>query len=145
MKTILTKLYQLIKTQINKINFLDMKTILIIILGIIVIGLLLFGNDTIDKHSTEIKNLKIENSSLLLKNEELKIDNAKLDIILGQIDLKLTQNNENTNTVLSALDKLKNKKNEIPNYVNSLSANGTANALSKYLENRTKSETSNKR
>lgn len=125
--------------QTNKINFfLDMKNILIMLLTVIVIGLYLFGKTNIDKHKEEIKTLHIKNDSLLSKNNSLKNDNAKLDIILTQIDSKLNKNNKETNAVLSALDKLKTKKNEIPNYVNALSANGTANAITKYLEDRTK-------
>ena len=124
--------------QINKINFFDMKNILIMLLTIIVIGLYLFEKTKIDKHEEEIKTLHIKNDSLLSKNNSLKNDNAKLDIILTQIDSKLNKNNKETNAVLSALDKLKTKKNEIPNYVNALSANGTANAITKYLEDRTK-------
>ena len=122
----------------NKTNFFDIKNMLIILLGVMVVGMFLFGKNVIDKHVTEIKALQTENTTLLNKNESLKKDNDKLDIILGQIDLKLSQNNKDTDAVLSELDKLNEKKNEIPNYVNSLSANSTADALAKYLENRTK-------
>jgi hypothetical protein len=128
----------------NKINFFDIKNMLIILLGIIIIGMFLFGKNVIDKHDAEIKALHIENSTLLTKNDSLKNNNVKLDIILSEINTKLDKNNEETNSVLIALDKLKQKKNEIPNYVSSLSANGTADALSKYLEDRTKSKTSSK-
>lgn len=124
----------------NKTNFFDIKNMLIILLSIIVVGMFLFGKNVIDKHAAEIKILQTENTTLLNKNESLKKDNDKLDIILGQIDLKLSQNNKDTDAVLSELDKLNGKKNEIPNYVNSLSANGTADALAKYLENRTKGD-----
>jgi peptidoglycan hydrolase CwlO-like protein len=124
----------------NKTNFFEIKNMLIILLGIIVVGMFLFGKNVINKHATEIKALQTENTTLLNKNESLKKDNDKLDIILGQIDLKLSQNNKDTDAVLSELDKLNGKKNEIPNYVNSLSANGTADALAKYLENRTKGD-----
>ena len=126
----------------NKVNFFDMKNILIILLGIIIVGMFLFNKNVIDKHATEIKALHNENTTLLTKNDSLKNNNVKLDIILAKIDAKLDKNNEETNSVLTALGKLKEKKNEIPNYVNSLSANGTADALSKYLESRTKGETS---
>jgi predicted nuclease with TOPRIM domain len=124
----------------NKTNFFEIKNMLIILLGIMVVGMFLFGKNVINKHATEIKALQTENTTLLNKNESLKKDNDKLDIILGQIDLKLSQNNKDTDAVLSELDKLNGKKNEIPNYVNSLSANSTADALAKYLENRTKGD-----
>lgn len=128
----------------NKTNFFDMKTILIILLGAIMIGMFFFEETKIDKHEEEIKILHVENDSLLTKNDSLKSDNAKLDIFLTKIDEKLNKNNEETDAVLSALDKLKDDKNEIPNYVSSLSANGTADAISKYLDDRTKGETSSK-
>lgn len=127
-----------LKQQMNKINFLDMKNVLIILLVIIMIGMFFFEGSKIDKHKEEIKALHVQNDSLLSTNDSLKNNNAKLDIILTQIDLKLNKNNKETNAVLSALNKLKNKKNEIPNYVNALSADGTANAFTKYLEDRTK-------
>ena len=130
--------------QMNKINFFDMKTILIILLSIIIIGMFLFGKNVIDKHEDEIKTLHIENETLLTTNDSLKNNNIKLDVILAEIDTKLDKNNEETNSVLTALGKLKGKKNEIPNYVSSLSANGTADALSKYLKDRTKGKTSGK-
>jgi hypothetical protein len=117
---------------------------LIILLGVMVVGMFLFGKNVIDKHATEIKALHTENTTLLTKNDSLKNNNVKLDIILAKIDAKLDKNNEDTNNVLIVLDKLKEKKNEIPNYVSSLSANGTADALSKYLEDRTKGTTSSK-
>jgi len=100
------------------------------------IGMFFFEGSKIDKHKEEIKTLHVQNDSLLSTNDSLKRDNAKLDIILSQIDAKLNKNNQETDAVLSVLNKLKNKKDEIPNYVSSLSANGTADALSKYLESK---------
>ena len=64
----------------NKTNFFDMKTILIILLGAIMIGMFFFEETKIDKHEEEIKILHVENDSLLTKNDSLKSDNAKLDI-----------------------------------------------------------------
>ncbi len=129
----------------KKINFFDMKNILIILLGIIIVGMFLFGKKVINKHEDEIKTLHIENERLLMTNDSLKSDNIKLDIILTNINTKLYKNNDKTNTVLTALGKLKENKNEIPNYVSYLSANRTADALSKYLKDRTKGKTSGKR
>ncbi len=133
------------KKQMKKINFFETKNILIILLSIIIIGMFLFGRNVIDKHTTEIKALHIENKRLLTTNDSLKNDNMKLDIILANIDTKLNKNNKETISVLRDLDKLNENKNEIPNYVTYLSANRTADALSKYLKDRTKSKTSGKR
>ena len=82
--------------QMNKINFFDMKTILIILLSIIIIGMFLFGKNVIDKHEDEIKTLHIENETLLTTNDSLKNNNIKLDVILAEIDTKLDKNNEET-------------------------------------------------
>ena len=99
-----------LKMQMNKINFFDMKNILILLLAVIAIGTYFFEGSKIDKHEEEIKALHVANDSLLTKNDSLKSDNAKLDIVLSQIDAKLTKNNQETGAVLSVLDKLKNKK-----------------------------------
>ena len=104
------------------------------LLVVIMIGMFFFEGAKIDKHKEEIKTLKLKNDSLLSTNDSLKNNNAKLDIILSEINTKINKNNKETGLVLSVLNKLKKEKNEIPNYVNSLSANGTADAFSKYLE-----------
>lgn len=120
-------------------KFFDGKTINILILAGLIIGMFFFEEKKIDKHKEEIKALHEQNDSLLVKNRELKKDNAKLDTLLVQIDAKLVQNNKDTDSVITELNDIKKKRNEIPNHVNTLSANATADELAKYLERRTKS------
>tara|TARA_R110000782_G_scaffold21299_1_gene57337 strand:- start:28760 stop:29149 length:390 start_codon:yes stop_codon:yes gene_type:complete len=122
----------------NKINFYDVKTLLLVVFGVIIIGLLLFGNVIVDNNAKEIKALKIENADLMGKNDILKSNNNRLDKVLNKIDIDLKQNNKDTDAILTALDKINKKKNETRTYVNSLSANDVADELSKYLEKRTK-------
>ena len=97
-----------------------------------------FEETKINKHKEEIKVLHEKNDSLTKKNDELKIDNAKLDTVLVKIDAKLKQNNKDTDSVITELNEIKKKRNEISNHVNTLSANATADELTKYLERRTK-------
>lgn len=124
--------------RMNKINFYDVKTLLLVVFGVIIIGLLLFGNVIVDNNAKEIKALKIENADLMGKNDILKSNNNRLDKVLNKIDIDLKQNNKDTDAILTALDKINKKKNETRTYVNSLSANDVADELSKYLEKRTK-------
>ncbi len=128
----------------NFLKNMDAKTILIWVLGIVLCITLYFNGQKIDKHKEEIKTLHVENKSLENKNDSLKINIQKLDIILTEIDNKLNQNNKEIKGVNQSIEKLKNKKNEIPTYVNSLSANGTANELSSYLNRKTKSTSTRK-
>jgi chromosome segregation ATPase len=110
---------------------------ILILIGLIV-GMFFFEETKINKHKEEIKVLHEKNDSLTKKNDELKIDNAKLDTVLVKIDAKLKQNNKDTDSVITELNEIKKKRNEIPNHVNTLSANATADELTKYLERRTK-------
>ena len=122
----------------NFIKNMDPKTMLIWILGIVLCVTLYFNGQKINKHKEEIKVLHVKNESLGNKNDSLKDNIKKLDIILTEIDKKLTQNNKEMEGVNQSIEKLKNRKNEIPTYVNSLSANNTADALTNYLERKTK-------
>ena len=110
---------------------------ILILIGLIV-GMFFFEETKINKHKEEIKVLHEKNDSLTKKNDELKIDNAKLDTVLVKIDAKLKQNNKDTDSVITELNEIKKKRNEISNHVNTLSANATADELTKYLERRTK-------
>ena len=56
----------------------------------------------------------------------------------AEADAKLKQNNKDTDSVITELNEIKKKRNEISNHVNTLSANATADELTKYLERRTK-------
>jgi chromosome segregation ATPase len=126
------------------IKNMDAKTMLIWILGIVLCITLYFNGQKVNKHKEEIKVLHKENKSLEGKNDSLKNNIKKLDIILTEIDKKLTQNNKEMEGVNQSIEKLKNRKNEIPTYVNRLSANNTADALSNYLDRKTKGTSTRK-
>lgn len=124
--------------ELPKISNFDFKTWVILILGGALIISFFFGQgNNIDKNKEEIKKLHKENTLLLNRVDSLKQENTKLDLILLAIDSKLNENNKRIENSISILNDLKKKKNEIPTYVNSLSANGTTNEFTKYLETRT--------
>jgi peptidoglycan hydrolase CwlO-like protein len=128
----------------NFIKNMDAKTMLIWILGIVLCVTLYFNGQKINKHKEELKTLQEQNTTLEGKNDSLKNNIEKLDVILTDIDKKLNQNNKEMEGVNQSIEKLKNRKNEIPTYVNSLSANSTADALSNYLDRKTKSKSTSK-
>ncbi len=125
-------------------KFFDTKTINILILAVLIIGMFFFEESKINKHKEEIKALHGKNDSLLKRNNQLKLDNVKLDGLLAKIDAKLIKNNKDTDSVILELSNIKKQRYEIPIYVNTLSANATADELAKYLERRTKSNSSKK-
>ncbi len=126
------------------IKNMDAKTMLIWILGIVLCVTLYFNGQKINKHKNEIKVLHDENATLVTKNDSLKENIKKFNIILTEIDKKISENNKEMGSVNKSITNLKNKKNEIPTYVNSLSANSTADALSSYLDRKTKSTSTSK-
>lgn len=128
----------------NFIKNMDAKTMLIWILGIVLCVTLYFNGQKVNKHKEEIKVLHEQNESLEGKNDSLKDNIKKLDVVLTEIDKKLTQNNKEMGVVNQSIENLKNRKNEIPTYVNRLSANSTADALSNYLERKTKGTSTSK-
>jgi hypothetical protein len=72
------------------------------------------------------------------KNDSLFILNDKLEKKIAKINLLIEANNKEITEKESQIQLLKKRKNEIPNHVNVLSANGVASSLTKYIE-RTKS------
>lgn len=119
---------------IKKINI---KTWVIIILGGMVIISFIFGqNNNINYHEDEINKLKKDNIGLLSKNDSLNLVNHVLDSTITVYDTLLAKNDRLIVNTQEELDRLKKKRDEIPNYVNSLSANGVASNLSDYLRRR---------
>jgi hypothetical protein len=119
---------------------LDIKTWFIIILGIALIISFFFGQGSkTDLHKDEIKVLHESNTALLKSNDSLKVVNSILDAKIISINKILNIDAKVLSDTQSELNELKKRKNEIPIYVNHLSANGVSNAFSDYLKNRTKS------
>jgi peptidoglycan hydrolase CwlO-like protein len=116
---------------------LDLKTILILVLTLVVIGMIVFkGKPPIDDHKDELERLRIENVKLLKDNDSISLKNNKLDekILkstkkIDSIKVELTETNDR-------IKELENGKNKIPTYVDGLDADGVAKSLSEYLEGR---------
>lgn len=123
----------------NKINILiDIKSIVIILLSLLVVGLIFLKNSNkdIENYGQEIDNLNKVNKELLLNNDSLKNLNLELskDIInlndkIGDINLILESNE-------SLIKRLKKRKSEIPTNVNVMDADGVASGISDYLKRR---------
>jgi regulator of replication initiation timing len=118
---------------------LDIKTVFIIILSLgLIISFFLGQKNKISYRKDEIKELHAKNDKLLGKNDSLFILNDKLEKKIAKINLLIEANNKEITEKESQIQLLKKRKNEIPNHVNVLSANGVASSLTKYIE-RTKS------
>jgi len=121
---------------------LDFKTIVIIILGAcLIISFLFKQKSNINNHDDEIKKLQLENTNLIKKNDSLAKINNQLDQKILTIDKELQENTIKLNETTNQIERLKNKKNEIPAYINNLSANGVSSEFSKFLENTKSSNT----
>jgi hypothetical protein len=117
---------------------LDIKSIIIILLSLLVVGLVIFNHSgkDIEKYEQELGNLNNKNKELLFINDSLKNLNLVLskDIIylnnkVDDINLKLIDNE-------GLIKRLKNKKSEIPTNVNVMDADGVASGISDYLKRR---------
>lgn len=119
---------------------LDIKTIAIIVLGAALIISFLFGNKTkIDTHNDEIKALHDKNISLMVSFDSLKVINNTLVLEIKDINTKISDNEKKIADKEGEINKLKKKRNEVSNYINSLNGDGVSNAFSDYLNSHTKS------
>jgi cell division protein FtsB len=119
---------------------IDIKTVLIVVLGIALIISFMFGQkNNIDNHENEISVLHKNNAKLLAKNDSLVKANKLIDLDIANINKQLDENAKKLAETQKQLDKLKNRKYENNNYVKHLSSHGVSVALSNYLENRAKS------
>ena len=127
------------------LKMIDIKKIDIklVFIGVLSIGLIIsffFGQrSNIDYKKSEIKSLEAQNTLISKKNDSLLLVNKILDtkFVVLQKEIEITM--IEIALIQSKLDSLKNRKNEIPNNVNRLSANCVADGITKYLENNTKS------
>ena len=112
----------------------DIKTWFIIILGAALCLSIWFGQkNNVDDNKDKIEALHKENETLLKKNDSLNIVNAKIDGLISEINKKIDGNTEALTITKKQLQDIKKLQNEVPHYVNNLSANGVASAFSNYL------------
>ena len=111
----------------NKVYLtLDIKSIVIILLSLLVVGLIFFNNSgkDIKKYEQEIGNLNIKNLNLVLSK-----DINDLNIKIDEINTQIVENED-------LIKRLKKKKSEIPTNVNVMDADGVASGISDYLKRR---------
>jgi len=116
---------------------MDKKDIGIIVLGVLLILTFIFRpSKSIDTYEDEINNLKISNKKLSKNNDSLIIANTILTIEIE----KLIANADSTQAALAdtedKINDLENGKGKVSGYVNTLNADGVANALTEYLDKR---------
>ena len=117
-----------------KTNKFDIKTWVIIILGVALCLSVWFGQkNNVYDNKDKIEVLQKQNESLIKKNDSLRIANAKIDVLISEINKKIDGNTEILVATKKQLQDIKKIQNEIPHYVNNLSANGVASAFSNYL------------
>lgn len=118
----------------------DLKTKIIFIMGLLlIIGFIFTQRGSKNDSESVIKDLHEKAISLEKENEDLKKANIKLDSSIAVIKTELAINKANLEKTQLKLQELNKKRDEISSNVNRLSANGVANALSDYLDKRTKS------
>lgn len=127
-----------------KEKFLDIKNIIIVVLGLALIISFMFGQkDTTNYHKDEINELKNQNKILFSANDSLLSLNKKIDAEIAAINLNIQINQGLLQHTQLQIDKLKKERNEIPNRVNSLSNDSVAIAFSNYLKFKSTSKKGN--
>ena len=119
---------------------LDIKSIAIIVLGIALIISFLFGqHNNVDYQKDDIEELHKQNKANLKANDSLLYANKRIDQEIKDIHDKLASTAIELASTQKELRYLKNRTNEIPKYVGTLSANGIASSLTDYLNSKSSS------
>lgn len=120
---------------------LGVKDIFIIILCVgLVISFIMGQKKTIDYRKGEIERLHEENKKLTNINDSLIFANKEIDNQFNELVNLIDEQDRKLIATQSQLNKLKKKRDEIPTYVNYLSANDVADELSAYIERHRKSK-----
>lgn len=123
----------------NKVYFnLDLKSIVIILLGLVVVGMILFrpSKNDVNKFQSEIDSLNNKNKELIYKNDSLKSLNEKISKDIIVLTKKVDEINTQLDSNETLIKKLKKKKGEIFSNVNSMDADGVTSSLTDYLKRR---------
>ena len=116
---------------------IDIKVIFILVLGAALILSFIFRpSKEIDMYEDEIETLQQANEQLLNNNDSLKIANEEL----GVRNRELLQNIDSTQAEIAIkdheIDSLEHEKGKVSDVVRNLDANGVAESLTEYLNNR---------
>ena len=117
---------------------IDLKWIFIIILGGIVIWKTLFtgGSDKIDTKDEELERLTQENIALIAGYDSLGGVVDSLDERYVVLEDKYQVKDDELKAKNNEIDKLKAKRYEVSNYVNSLHSDSIAPTFTNYLQRR---------
>lgn len=124
------------KENSNMFKFnIDIKTVFIIVLGLIVVFMILFRpSKDINYYEEEIKLLNEKNVFLLKSNDSIISLNNNLQ---KEIDI-LNQSVDSVNLVLNKneeeIKKLKKRKGEVFDHVNNMDVNGVTRNLTDYIK-----------
>lgn len=119
-----------------KIN-LDIKTIFIILLGLVIVFMILFRpKPNTEYYQNQIDTLREKNKNLLHKSDSLKQLNFKLSNEINSLNKKVDSINVYLEDNQKEIKRLKKRKNEIFNYVNTMDANSVTNGFSDYIKGR---------
>ena len=124
------------KENSNMFKFnIDIKTVFIIVLGLIVVFMILFRpSKDINYYEEEINLLNEKNVLLLKSNDSIISLNNNLQ---KEIDI-LNQSVDSVNSVLNKneeeIKKLKKRKGEVFDHVNNMDVNGVTRNLTDYLK-----------
>lgn len=113
---------------------LGIKDYFIIILGAaVIIAFMLGQRRTIDYREGELQRLHQANELLEANNDSLAKVNEDLDKQILKIQTEIAVKEALLRQSNKEITRLNNKRDEIPNYVTYLSANGVATELSNYI------------
>lgn len=114
---------------------IDLKTIIIGILLLALIGYIIFWPaKSLDSDMERIKELERQNTELLKQNDSLDLENIKKDSIIFEANSIIFKLNESNDSLNNRIKKLNKKRNETRDSVAVLDANGITSSLSDYLE-----------
>ncbi len=112
----------------------DLKILFIIILGAGLIISIIIPKRQSQASKIEISNLHKNNDSMRLLIDSIIVVNKKLRTDFDSLQVSVNRNSIKIEEKNRTINKLKNRRNEVPNYVNGLDANGVANKLADRLK-----------
>tara|TARA_R110000851_G_scaffold145440_7_gene284911 strand:+ start:2908 stop:3279 length:372 start_codon:yes stop_codon:yes gene_type:complete len=116
---------------------LEFKNIILVILVIICVGLTLGiifkPNNTINYNEDVIRALKVENIRLLSKNDSIKVSNNKLSHEIDSLGQMLYDMGEDLNDTKAKIKKLKIKKDEISNHIDTIGGDELTRVFTDFL------------
>ena len=120
---------------ITSIKDFDLKSISLIVLAIILVLSIAFKCSS-NKELSNIDELHVKNDSLIKENFSLKTKMESSEIKIKFLENSLIGFNKQINSSTNKINKLNKNKNEISNYVDSMSNDSIAIAFTKYLKRR---------